>query len=142
MIPFESFPNFTEEMWNGNCPAGHGHERVEGGFLDRWETKYGGGETFGNQIENADFSLSPRVSIFICGDYLQIVDIRYAGKSDIWEYTSDPKINLKWSIASYLYHELEPERIEKYLNTEIPNCKFWNMVQARAKELYERGIRK
>ena len=32
-------------------------------------------------------------------------------------------------------HTLEPDKIEKILNTKIENCKFWDMVQKRAKEL-------
>ena len=32
------------------------------------------------------------------------------------------------------------DKIEKILNTKIPNCKFWDLVQARAKELYQQDI--
>lgn len=135
-----SFPNWKPEMYEGNIPAGKGHERVGGGYMDRWETKYGGGESYNGVLNHASFSLNRKISIYIIGNHLQILDIRHDGKCDIWEYTNKPDRNLKWSIHPNHYHDLEPERIEKILDTKIPNCKFWDMVQARAKELYAGGV--
>lgn len=133
------FPNWKPGMLDGNLPAGKGHELLSGGYSDRWETKWGGGESVNGQIQNASFHLNHKVSINIIGNQLQIHDIRHDGKTDIWVYANTPSWDMRWSIHPSHYHELEPERIEKYLNTEIPNCKFWDMVQTRAKELYEEG---
>lgn len=122
----------TPEMYNGNKPAGKGHERVSGGFNDRWVTQWGGGETSNDEIDFFSFSLNHKVTIYICGSTLWITDIRYSGKPDVWDWCNDGKLQ---HFAIYR-HDLEPERIEKYLNTKIPNCKIWNMVQKRAWELY------
>lgn len=132
-----TFPNYTKEMWEGNIPAGKGHERVDGGFMDRWSCKYGGGESYQDIINNAEFSINYKITIYIVGSSLWIVDIRYAGKPDFWEYfNSDLKMPGSPCCSESSRHTLEPDKIEKILNTKIENCKFWDMVQKRAKELY------
>lgn len=123
---------FTPEMIDGNEPVGKGHERVTGGFNDRWQTRWGSGETFSDEIDFFHFSLNRKVTIYICGDTLWITDIRYSGKPDVWDYCNKGKLQYGGRYS----HALEPERIKKYLNTEIPNCKIWDMVQKRAWELY------
>lgn len=134
--PFESFPNFTWEMYDGNKPAGNGHEHINGGYCDRWSTRYGGGESYKGELINADFSISRKVTIYIIGaSNLWITDIRHDGKPDVWEY-SNTDMSLCTPIAPMHLHELEPERIEKYLNSKF-DCEFWRMVQARAKSIYE-----
>lgn len=133
------FPNFNGEMYDGNIPCGKGHTMVDGGRSDRWSTQYGGGETYNGKILHASFSLNHKVSIFICGNTLHILDIRYSGKFDFWEYTNNS--NMKQVTTNERYrHRLESEKIEQILNTKIKNCKFWDLVQERAKELYAQGI--
>lgn len=122
----------TPEMYNGNKPVGKGHERVSGGCNDRWHTKRGSGETFNDEIDFFSFSLNHKITIHICGSTLWITDIRYSGKPDVWDYCNDGKLQHDGRNR----HNLEPERIEQYLNTKIPNCKIWDMVQKRAWELY------
>lgn len=134
------FPNHKPEMYDGNMPAGKGHESVNGGYTDRWETKYGGGETYNGDISYATFCVDKEASIYIAGDCLQITVNKRNSQQDIWEYTNTPSYNLAWTVLPKHYHELEPEQIEKILDTKIENCKFWDMVQARAKELYANGI--
>ena len=137
---FESFPNYTEAMYLGNEPAGKGHGHINGGYCDRWCCQWGGAETYDGRIIHATFSLNHKVSIYIVGDALWVMDIRYAGKPDFWEYCvncsgmpGSPCIN------ESSRHTLEPERLEKYLHTVIPNCKLWDMVQKRASELCRTG---
>lgn len=138
------FPNFKAEMYDGNIPCGKGHKMVDGGESDRWTTKYGGGETYKDEILNASFSLNEKITIHIVESYLWIMDIRYAGKPDFWEYANiEGRGFPKYPCCNEKSrHGLEPEKIEKILNTKIENCKFWDMVQARAKELYSQGVRK
>lgn len=137
-----TFPNFKAEMYEGNIPCGKGHKMVDGGESDRWTTKYGGGETYNGEILNASFSLNHKITIYIVGKHLWIMDIRYAGKPDFWEYTNIEGMGFPGSPCcnERSRHSLEPEKIEQILNTKIENCKFWDMVQARAKELYAQGI--
>lgn len=134
--PFSSaFPNYTAEMWAGNAPAGKGYPLVGGGYSDRWQCKYGGGDSVDGEINNAAFSISYKVCVYITGDDLRIMDIRHDGKYDYWQWSNHPE---RHSETRWM-HELEPDRIEKILNTVIPNCRFWQMVQKRAKQLYEGG---
>lgn len=131
----QTFQNYTAEMYSGNAPCGKGHTMISGEVADRWETKYGGGETVNGEILFFSFSLSTKITIYLVGDALNIVDNRYAGKTDEWCYCNNNK--RIHGCADYLVHDLEPEIIEKILNTSIPNCKIWEIVQARAKELYK-----
>lgn len=131
-----SFPNYTTEMLEGNAPCGKGHALVSGGYADRWECKWGSAETKGEEILNADFSLNAKVTVYIIGDILYILDLRRTGRTDIWEYSNSNYKYPKGLISESHRHQLEPERIEKILNTEI-DCKLWRMVQKRARELYQ-----
>lgn len=132
-----TFPNYTKEMYDGNEPAGKGHELVCGGFADRWETKYGGGETFNGKIIHFSFSLNPKVTIDIVGDVLNIHDIRHSSKNDVWVFCNKRGYEIAGTFNQNLIHQLEPDRVEKYLNSSFPNCKIWDIVQARAKQLYK-----
>ncbi len=125
-------PGYTRAMYEGNEPAGIGHELIGGGHSDRWATKWGGGESVDGVIQHCSFNLNRKVTIYIVGNMLRIVDLRHDGKTDVWLYA-----NSSWVSPTYFrQHELEPARIERYLNTKIPGCKFWDMVQKRAKDLY------
>ena len=133
---FPSMENYTDEMYLGNEPCGKGHEHIDGGYCDRWSCKYGSGESYKGELINADFRINEKITIYIVGSILWIVDFRHAGKSDVWEYSSDPKTIHMNNISSKRIHELEPDKIEKILNTDI-DCEFWKMVSNRAKTIYE-----
>ena len=136
---FPAFKNYTDEMYFGNAPAGIGHKMLSGGYSDRWETKYGSGETYNGKILHFSLKIGYKISVFICGDSLYILDIRYSGKSDIWEYSNDGKCIMPGGIclSDSHRHDLETEAIEKILNTKVDNCKVWDMAMKRARELYE-----
>lgn len=137
----KTFPNYTMEMWEGNIPCGKGHELARGGFADRWSSNWGTGETDGDEILHFEFDLNSKVCIFICDDFLNISDLRHYGRHDQWCYSNKPGHEIWGTYLKKYQHPLEPEKIEKYLNTKIPNCKVWDMVQARAKELYYSGCK-
>lgn len=133
---YSAFPNYTRDMYDGKVPAGKGHEMVDGGFADRWEFKYGNAETYNGQILHASFNVSRKVRIYVCRDSLWVVDNRYAGKSDFWEHcVNHDGMPGPPCVSESCRHKLEPERLEKYLNAKFLNCKIWDMVQKRAKEL-------
>lgn len=136
-----TFQNYTPEMYEGNIPAGKGHQRINGGYFDRWATKYGGGESYKDIVSFASFSISRKITIYITGEHLWIVDIRYSGKPDFWEYTNIEGRGMPGPpcCSEKSRHKLEPENIEKILNTKIDNCKFWNIVQKKARKLYIQG---
>lgn len=130
-------PNYAKEVeaWEGRIPQCKGYMLVGGDQADKWSCKWGGGETTPNgDVLYADFNISDKLQIYICGNTLCITDIRYSGPTT-WYYCNDGKLNLSHKKKKNI-RELEPERIEKILNTKILNCKFWDLVQRRAKELY------
>lgn len=136
--PYEWMPNYTWDMYYGNEPAGKGHELVGGGYADRWECRYADAETVNGKILHASFNITPKVTLYLHHDSLYIIDVRYSGKSDFWELC----VNCSGMpgppcCCESSRHVLEPEYIEKYLNKKFQNCKLWDMIQQRAKELYE-----
>lgn len=128
-------PKYTADMYLGNVPCGKGHKLVSGEYTDRWACKYGGGETNGDNILDFAFNINPKVTIFILEDKIDIVDHRYSDKFDEWVYCNHPERGVVHGCLKQHLHELEEDRIEKYLNTKILDCKIWDMVQKRAKEL-------
>ena len=124
------FLNFTNDMYYGAVPCGNGHLRINGEYNDRWETKYGGGESYKGRIEYATIYINEKVSLFVCSDYLRIVDIRYAGKFDVWYYENKKRIG-----GGCHYHQLEKEKIAKIISN-IPDCIFCNMVKNKVNELF------
>ena len=131
---FPSFPNYTQAMYEGDEPAGKGHKHINGGYCERWASKYGGGESYAGEIIDANFSINTKTTIYIVGSHLWIVEQRYSGKSDVWEYTNDGYMKVIL-LHPLRIHEMETDKIEKILNTKI-DCLFWTMVQKRAKQLY------
>ena len=131
---FPSFPNYTDAMYLGNEPTGS-WEMSTGKTMYRWSNCWGSGQSTTDGIFEANFQINSKITIYIVGGHLNIIDIRYAGKPDTWEYS-----NTEQRYFKSFSHELEADRIEKILNTKIPNCRFWDLVQKRAKELYENSL--
>lgn len=132
----EIFPRYTEAMYKGNEPSGKGHEHIHGGFCDLWECRFGSAETYKGFVICANFHINKNVGLHICGDGLWIVDVRYSGKSDFWEYCINHSgMPGRPCFSDKVRHKLERESLEKYLNTAIPDCKLWEMVRERAWDL-------
>lgn len=122
---------YTRAMYDGNEPYRTGHKRQDGTYNSAWSTKYGDGETYNGEVVRFTFHLDKKRSIFICGDYLRIVDIRYSGKPDKWVYQSSGAIPKEGR-----EHPLEQDRIDEMLNANI-DCAAWRMVRDKAREIYE-----
>lgn len=122
-------------MYLGNEPSGRWEMSI-GKTMYRWTTQWGDGQSTDEGIFEAKFQINSKITIYIIGKHLWITDIRYSGKNDVYEYSND---GVLVSIPSNYksIHKLEKDRIENILNTKIPNCIFWDLVQARAKELFE-----
>lgn len=131
-----TFPNYTEQMYEGNQPAGKGHELTNGGCAERWSCWYGCGETSGESVLWASITINHKINLFVCDDTIRITDIRYSGKSDVWEFCNNGKITFSSTLILKCHlHSLEDEKIERILASEFPG-RFWQMVQKRALELY------
>jgi len=134
-MKYESFPNYTDAMYAGEEPCRKKPDFLNGGYRDVWTTQYGVGESYEGRLLSARFHLNAKISVCIIGSVLWITDYRYSGKTDVWEYTSDPDRIRTILVHPSRIHTLESDRIEKILNTDI-DCTFWHMVQSRAKEIY------
>lgn len=128
------FPNYTEAMYEGDEPCGNGHELIGGGYADRWECKYGVGETSGEDVLCAYIIINRKIQLFICQDCLRIVDNRYAGKTDVWVYDNNGELTT--SDSKRRTYPLEAEKIEQVLSTKFSGL-FWKLVQNRAREIYK-----
>ena len=122
-------------MWSESKPIGKGHEHINGGYCDRWSCKHGSGESYNGELINGDYKINDKITVFIIGSALWIVDNRYSGKSDVWEYSSEPHSIGMTNIAQERIHALEPDKIETILNKDF-DCELWKMIQKRAKEIY------
>lgn len=134
-IPFETY---TADMWNGNepsCKGSYWFSNDEWIIAEKWECRYGGGETINDQIVQCNFWINRKIGIHIARNHIWIVDNRYTGRTDFWEYSDCEAFKMPgWPCFSEVHrHQLEPEKIGQILNTKIENCKFWNLVQAKAK---------
>lgn len=125
------FPHYTEQMWDGDLPAGVGHKLPSGGYADRWSCRYGDGETSGDSVLWGSVNLSTNISVFVCGDHLEITDIRASG---VWGYDSRGEFDLPGTLPQNI-HQLDREKVEKILATEFPG-RFWQLVRTRALQIY------
>lgn len=132
-----TFPYYTEDMYEGNQPSRKGHQLTGGGYADGWNCWYGGGETSGESVLVASIYFNPKVSLFVCGDMLRIIDHRYSGNPATWVYDSRGD----FVTDSKRTFPLEVEKIEKILSAKLPG-RFWNLVQKRALEIYAEANKK
>lgn len=124
---FPSFPDYTEDMYNGNEPAHKSSIYVDG---DVWETQYGRAVTT-NRVEliGCGFSIRPYTTIYICWKSLKVVRFSVvAGKSQYFSNESE------YPLQSIVMDEKLAEEI---INKKLPNCKIWSIIQKRAKELFD-----
>jgi len=124
-IPFPMFLGFTYDMWDGNEPTAS--KNVNGAIENKWITKYGDGLSYGDDLNYGVFNVHYPITIYIRGDLLEITKLNH----------SNPRCYSSKGYSFVFKHTLmEHEEIERILNTSIPNCKYWDIVQSKAKRLY------
>jgi len=129
-----SFPNYSWDMYIGNEPCGHDVPMANGDYGDRWEFVHGSMHTYNGEVLDAQFSINKKITIYIIGDTLNVVDNRRSSTFDQWLYCNNDKTIYGTMIRS-CRHPLEKDKLEQILNCEISNCKAWDIIQKRAKEL-------
>ena len=129
----EVFPNFTIEMYEGNIPSCKGHEHINGGYTDKWSTRYGGGESYNGEIICCNFAVSKTTTIHIAGESLHIFKNL---QNKTVEYTNDG-ISIKGLLLNV--YEMDTNEVEKIINMNF-DCEFWKMVQKKAKQLYNSNL--
>ena len=80
---FESFPNYTEEMYNGNKP--NYYSPGVNGDIANYSCRYGGGKIDheGNLIYS-NISLDRLNNIYIVGEWVKFIHIPYDGIPHAW----------------------------------------------------------
>ena len=79
----ETFPNYTEDMWNGNEPNYYG-EGINGNIA-HYSCRYGCGEVAPDgTIIHAQISLDKLNTIYIVGNYVKLMHIPYDGVPHYW----------------------------------------------------------
>ena len=131
--PFECFPNYTWAMYNGNEPAGKGHELAAGGYADRWDCRYGDAETINGKIIHASFNIKKRVTLYLCRESLFLVE--NIGASVYQFCINHSGMPGSPCMSERNIHDMEQEKVVRYLNADIRDCLLWDMVNQRTKEL-------
>lgn len=137
--PFESFPNYTDEMYMGEIPCGKGGRYVVNGDFehpvesDRWSYCHGGGESIGDDIMNATVSINVNDSVFLCGSTIAVNHIRHYKNyciSIMW--CNDGKLNGD--------AELEYDKAIATIN-KLNRCKFERMVKEKIMDIIKNDMR-
>lgn len=79
----ETFPNYTEEMYNGNEPNYY----TDGinGKIAHYSCKYGGGEIDSDgELIYSNISLDKLNNIYIVGKWIKFIHIPYDGIPHVW----------------------------------------------------------
>ena len=135
---FPSFPNYTEEMYNGNEPSSKEYLSIDNSIHDIWSTQYGKAETCEDRIITAIFNIGAQKSISIIGNSLWVVKLLQKG---VYEYCYNHG-GIGMEKYGMIKFDLSKEETLKIINTKIENCKLWEMVQKRALELYNESLEK
>lgn len=84
----ETFPNYTEEMYNGNEPAYY--NKGINGDIAHYSCYYGNGEIDANgDIIYSNISLSKLNSIYIVGNFVKFIHIPYDGIPHVWGWDNE-----------------------------------------------------
>ena len=137
---FPSFPNYTEDMYEGNKP-----KCESTAFCDsmEWHSKYGTAHISNDGIINsAYFSLyfkNPKYVVEIIGNNLTIRKYSSDNKS-IYVYHSSRKYG---EYFNKMENEIsEYEIIRNVLSCKIDNCVLWNIIKERATYLFNESKEK
>lgn len=131
MEQFPSFPNYTEDMYNGNEFA----SKTEGGY-DAFYTKYGETIVGVEGIVCSKFCIDKTTTIYICGNSLWIIKSLQNG---IYQFC----VNCNGMPKGCCYPESKIHKMGivdayKTLDKAIANCKLWELVKARALDIIEK----
>lgn len=88
-------------------------------------------------VVHADVSLNYKVTIYIVGDTLRIIDIRHDGDPKAYGYCAcEGHVNDIWPSV----YQLEDERIDKMLRLKNIDCPIWEPICKRAREIWMEEI--
>lgn len=122
--------DYPDEVYRGNIPACKGGKWIVGDEVvvaDKYACRFGGGEVVGGKVRVGDFSLNHKVTIHLTYDVVSITDKRKDSTTEIWTWHS--KYGLVGRGLFLWEYPLEPEKIRQYLNAEVEDCLFWQLMQ-------------
>jgi len=127
---FNPYNDPGNDIWEGRKPH---HIEAETGYPE-YQTWFGSVRLNPEgKVIIADVRLNHKVSIFICGDLLHIIDIRYAGDPRAWGYQArNGQREEIWPASE----PLEDECIDKMLDPSNIDCEVWKWVCARARGIW------
>lgn len=125
----------NNDIWEGRKP-----HTVEPTGYTEYKTWFGGARFSpeGNVVY-ADVSLNYKVTIYIVGDTLRIIDIRHDGDPRAYGYSA-AEGQMKDIWPSTL--QLEDERIDRMLRLKNIDCPIWEPICRRAREIWMEEIAK
>lgn len=134
MNPYNLFGKDPDnDIWEGRKP----HHIEETGYYE-YRTWFGGARfSPDGRVVVADVSLNYKVTIYIVGDTLRIIDIRHDGDPRAYGYAAaGGQVKDIWPST----FQLEDERIDKMLRLENIDCPIWKPICKRAREIWMEEI--
>lgn len=127
----DTFPNYTEDMWNGNEP--NYFDKGINGDIAHYSCRYGGGSIAPDgTILHAQISLDKLNTMYIVGDSIKLMHIPYDGIPHYWywSYGYDGKYGF-YEHGKTCLPKYPDEYIEKLLNKkrDFDGTKLYEIVK-------------
>ena len=124
----------NNDIWEGRKPH---HIIKETGYAE-YQTWFGMARISPEgKVVVADAKLSRKVTIYIVGDRLTIIDIRHDGDPRAYGYAAENgEVKSIWPAVI----PLEDERIDKMLRLKNIDCPVWDKICRRAREIWMKEI--
>ena len=124
----------NNDIWEGRKPH---HIIKETGYAE-YQTWFGMARISPEgKVVVADAKLSRKVTVYIVGDRLTIIDIRHDGDPRAYGYAAENgEVKSIWPAVI----PLEDERIDKMLRLKNIDCPVWDKICRRAREIWMEEI--
>lgn len=124
----------NNDIWEGRKP----HHIIKETGCAEYQTWFGMARISPEgKVVVADAKLSRKVTIYIVGDRLTIIDIRHDGDPRAYGYTAENgELKSIWPAVI----PLEDERIDKMLRLKNIDCPVWDKIYRRAREIWMEEI--
>ena len=124
----------NNDIWEGRKP----HHIIEETGCAEYRTWFGSALIWPDgRIAHADVSFNHKVTIYIVGDKLTIIDIRHDGDPKAYGYAAENgEVKSIWPAVI----PLEDERIDRMLRLKNIDCPIWEPICRRAREIWMEEI--
>lgn len=124
----------NNDMWEGRKP----HHIIPETGCAEYQTWFGSALIWPDgRIAHASVSFNRKVTIYIVGDTLRIIDIRHDGGPRAYGYSAENgEVKSIWPAVI----PLEDERIDRMLRLKNIDCPIWEPICRRAREIWMEEI--